>query len=214
MRVTLFGATGRVGQRILAELSARSHETTIALRDPTANGAPGHIGNVVRADVTDADSIATAAAGTAAVISAVGGAAAGDPAVVERAAHALLEGVERAGVERLLVVGGAGSLLTPTGERLIDTADFPEAWKPGSRAQSDALEVYGAYDGPVVWTYLSPQHLFRPGERTGTYVVGDDSVMLNQAGESTISMEDFAVAMVDELEQQRFPRRRFTVGSL
>jgi hypothetical protein len=170
---------------------------------------------VATGDVADAGSVAAAVAGHDAVISAVGGPppAAGTPPLVVRAADALLAALPRAGVDRLLVVGGAGSLLTPEGVRLIDRPEFPAAWRPAADAQVQALARYrAAADTPVVWSYLSPADVIEPGERTGDYVLGEDHAVLDAAGHGRISAEDYAAALIDELESPAHPRRRFTVG--
>jgi putative NADH-flavin reductase len=211
MKIALFGATGMIGSRVLAEARARGHEVTAVVRDPAR--APEAATAVAVGDVRDADSVASAVAGHDAVVSAVGGAAAdGEEPLVLRAAAAMLDALPRAGVERLLVVGGAGSLLTPQGLRLIDRPEFPSAWRPASDAQVQALGRYRAADTAVVWSYLSPADVIEPGERTGDYVLGEDHAVFDAAGESRISAEDYAAALVDELESPAHLRRRFTVG--
>jgi uncharacterized protein len=206
MRIALFGATGMIGLRVLAEAQGRGHRVTAVVRDAARvpDGADGH----AVADVTDAPSVAAAVAGHDAVISAVGGGG----GVVVAAAPALLDGLARAGVGRLLVVGGAGSLLNAEGVRLIDRPEFPEAWRPAASAQVTALACYRASGGPVAWSYLSPADVIEPGERTGAYVLGADHAVFDAAGASRISAEDYAVALVDELEEPVHAGRRFTVG--
>ena len=99
-------------------------------------------------------------------------------------ARALLGGLARAGVHRLVVVGGAGSLEVAPGLRNVDRPDFPDAHKPDALAQADGLEVYRAADGPVDWTYLSPPALLEPGERTGSYRTGSDQLLVDEEGNS------------------------------
>jgi uncharacterized protein len=205
MRIALFGATGMIGSRVLAEAQGRGHRVTAVVRD--AARAPEDADGHAVADVTDAPQVAAAVAGHDAVISAVGGGG-----VVVAAAPALLDGLARAGVTRLLVVGGAGSLLNAEGVRLIDRPEFPEAWRPAASAQVTALACYRASGGPVAWSYLSPADVIEPGERTGAYVLGEDHAVFDAAGESRISAEDYAVALVDELEEPVHAGRRFTVG--
>jgi putative NADH-flavin reductase len=108
------------------------------------------------------------------------------------------------------MVGGAGSLEVAPGLQLVDTPDFPAAWKSNALAAREALQIFRAAD--VDWTYVSPAAIIRPGERTGAFRVGTDQLLTNEKGESIISVEDFAVAILDEIETPRFVRRRFTVA--
>ncbi|HLZ57791.1 MAG TPA: NAD(P)H-binding protein, partial [Ktedonosporobacter sp.] len=109
-----------------------------------------------------------------------------------------------------IVVGGAGSLEVAPGLHLVDTPDFPAAWKPTALAHRDALEVYRKAN--LDWTYVSPAALIAPGERTGTYRTGTDKLLTDEKGESRISAEDYAIAILDEVEHPHFIRRRFTVA--
>jgi uncharacterized protein len=194
MKLIVFGATGVLGTRLVAEASARGHSVTEASR---SSGV----------DATDAAAVAAAAAGHDAALSAV--TQHSSPGVLVDVARALLAGLGDVG--RLVVAGGAGSLLVD-GVRLVDTPDFHEEWKPEALAQADALEVYRAYEGPVEWSYVSPGALLAPGERMGTYRTGGDELLVASDGRSHISMEDFAVAMVDEAESLRHPRARWTAS--
>lgn len=210
MKVALFGSTGQIGSRVLNEATDRGHQVTAIVRDPAK--APARAANVVTGEVTSAQSVADTVAGHDAVISAVGGVPEGQEPIVVQAARALLAGLPEAGVDRLLVVGGAGSLLAPNGARLIDQPDFPEHVKPFSMAQVDALEIYRADAAGLRWTFLSPADDIEPGERTGHFVLGEDEAVYDASGRSHISMEDYAVALVDELETPRHIGRRFTLG--
>ena len=127
------------------------------------------------------------------------------------AAHALMEGLRKAGTRRLLVVGGAGSLEVAPGKLLMDTPEFPAAWKSLAKSAADALAVYRR-EKVLEWTYLSPAGFIEPGDRTGKYRTGDDTLVTDGQGKSFISMEDYAVAVVDELEKPRHVRKRFTVA--
>ena len=195
MKLVIFGAAGTIGSRIAAEAEARDHEVT-RLRSADA-------------DVTDPAAVADAVAGHDAIVSAVGSFA--DLGLLTRAARALLQGAGDAGVTRLLVVGGAGSLEVAPGQRLVDTPEFPEEWKPSALAHADALEVYRA-DTSLDWTYVSPAALIEPGERTGAYRIGGEQLLVDEDGDSRISAEDYAIAIVDELEHPTHVRRRITVA--
>src|SRR4051812_2749333 len=183
MKITLFGPTGMVGSRIAAELRQRGHDVTGVSRSTGA-------------DVTDPASVAAAASGADAVISAVS-ARGGDYTLVD-VARSLTEGVRRAGVRRLLIVGGAGSLEAAPGVRLVDTPDFHDEWKPEALAPPDALDFYRGVDA-LDWTYVSPAAYIHPGERTGHYRLGADQVLVDDDGNSEITAEDYAIAIADLL---------------
>lgn len=202
MTVALIGATGHVGSRLLAELVARGHKVTAIVRNPEKVPAlPGV--TAVKGDVFDRDELASLLAGHEAVISAVHFSAS-DPAV-------LISAVKQSGVKRYLVVGGAGSLEVAPGVKLFDTPEFPAIYLDEARkggAFLDLLKQEPALD----WTFLSPSALIQPGERTGRFRLGADQLLVDAEGKSAISTEDFAVAMIDELEKPAHRRKRFTVG--
>jgi uncharacterized protein len=135
------------------------------------------------------------------------------PETLPAAARALLEGLSRAGVGRLIVLGGAGSLEVAPGVRVLDSPEFREEWRPDALAQAEALELYRSATTDVDWTYVSPAAVMVPGERTGAYRTGEDRLLVDESGDSRISMEDFAVALLDEAESAEHVRRRFTVAS-
>lgn len=213
MKVVVFGASGGIGWAITAELLARGHTVIAATR----SGAPieGLVVQSVTGDAANPASVARLAAGQDAVASAIGPRRGGheDPeASLLGAARGLAEGLRRAGVRRLVVVGGAGSLLVAPGQRLVDTPDFPSAAKPTALAHARALdEVYRGIDD-LDWTYLSPAAVIGPGERTGEFRIGGDELLTDESGQSRISIPDFAIAFVDELEQSDSFGRRITVA--
>jgi uncharacterized protein len=204
MKLIVFGATGLLGTRLVSEAVRRGHDVTTVSRDASRAD--------VSADATDPDSVAAVAGGHDVAVSAVTQHEA--PQMLVDAARGLLEGLARAGVPRLISVGGAGSLEVAPGERLVDTPDFHEEWKPEALAASEALEVFRAAgdDAPVEWSFVSPGALLAPGERTGRYRLGGDELLVAEDGRSHISMEDFAVAILDEVESPRHPRQRFTAA--
>jgi len=208
MNVSLYGATGNAGARILKELLARGHQVTAIVRDPVK--LPPQPGLTVRkGDLSDVAQIAEALRGTEAVISAYGPGL-NSPGDLVGATERLVNGLKQAGVERLLMVGGAGSLEVAPGVQLIDSGYLPDEWKPIALAHRDALAILKASN--LDWTSLCPAGYFEPGQRTGVFRLGKDNLVANEKGESRISMEDYAIAMVDELVRHAHPRQRFSVG--
>jgi putative NADH-flavin reductase len=209
MKILVIGANGNIGQRVVAEATARGHDVTSAMRDPGKVADQARV-PAVAADVDDPPSIASAAAGHDAVVSAVGPTG-DDLEVLTRAARVLLAKLPEAGVSRVVVVGGAGSLEVGPGVRLLDTPQFPTGLKPLGLAHAEALEIYRREGGTLDWTYLSPPPFVGPGERTGRHRTGTDSLIADPSG-GYMSMEDLAAAIADELEDPRFVRQRFTIG--
>jgi uncharacterized protein len=202
MRIAVYGATGMIGSRVLAEALSRGHEVTGVTR--SGGDLPG--GAVaVRGDAGDAVLTKRVASEADVVVSAIGPSRTGDDPR-EFLAH-LSNLAETLGDTRLIVVGGAGSLVVD-GARLVDAPDFPELYRTEALVVAEALDyVRGLGDG-VDWTFFSPPPMIQPGERTGTYQVGTDSPV----GDS-VSAEDFAVALIDEVEKPAHRRTRFTVAN-
>lgn len=196
MKIVLFGATGMVGSRIARELKQRGHEVTTATRSTGA-------------DVTDPAAVASVAAGADVLISAVS--ARGVDYTLADVARSLIEGARRADVRRLVVVGGAGSLEVAPGVRLVDTPEFKEEWKPEALQHAEALEVYRGI-GDLDWTFVSPAAYIHPGDRTGSYRLGGDQLLVDENGKSEISAEDYAIAIADLLEQNGHARERVSVA--
>jgi uncharacterized protein len=213
MKLALFGASGTIGQRILREALRRGHTVTAIVRDPSRLTEQSPNLRATSGNILDPESVAASVAGHDAVLSAFG--PSGGNSGVERvpeAARSLVAGLKRAGVKRLVVVGGAGSLEVAPGIKLQDTPQFPAAVKPIAQAHTDALEVYRQEGSDLDWTYLSPAAVIEPGERTGKFRLGGDEFMTDAEGRSRISAEDYAIALLDEVEQPRHIRRRFTVA--
>lgn len=215
MRVVLYGATGMIGSRILKELLARGHSVTAVVRDPSKLQPQDSL-KIEKGDITDADSIAKLAWGADVVVSAYAPPVAGngpDPAKVHQlveATRALIAGARGAGSPRIIMVGGAGSLEVSPGLQIVDSPSFPEPYKPIALAHRDAF--YLLRDCDLNWTYFSPAMTIQPGERTGKFRLGHNALISDQKGNSTISAEDYAMALVDEVEQGRHTRQRFTIG--
>jgi putative NADH-flavin reductase len=215
MKIVLFGATGNVGRRIAAEALSRGHSAVGVVRDPDAVQPPDGRMTLVRGDATDPKSVAAVTRGSDAVVSAISPRpnARGLPAPSLVAnVRALIEGLRAAGVKRVLFVGGAGSLEVAPGQQLLDQPDFPEVYRAESRAGREALAVWRAEANGLEWTYLSPAAEIGPGERTGAYRTTDDRLLTDASGKSFITYEDYAVAVLDELERPRHVGRRFGVA--
>jgi len=128
-----------------------------------------------------------------------------------RGTRAILDAMKRAGVARILAVGGAGTLIVAGGGRNMDQPDFPKKWEGGAKSTAEVKEMLKAEPG-IEWTFLSPSHMLEPGERTGKFRLGLDDMLIGEDGKSRISLADYAVAMIDELERPAHSGRRFTVG--
>ena len=202
MKIALIGATGNVGTRVAAEALSRGHQVTGISRHPEKL-APKPGLTAARGDAAEPDAMAKVLAGHDIVVSSTRFLGS-DP-------RRLVAAVKKSGVKRLLVVGGAGSLEAAPGRALVDSPDFPAAYKPEASAGRDFLGVLRG-EKDLDWTFLSPSALFGPGERTGKFRIGGDALLVGADGRSRVSMEDYAIALVDELEAPRHSRRRFTVG--
>ena len=201
-KIAIIGATGRAGSQLLEEALRRGHSVTAIARDTSKIGARAGVVSK-NVDVLNAAVLQDAVAGHDVVISAA------HFATVP--ASALIGPVKQAGVKRLLVVGGAGSLLLPDGTRVIDSAGFPAEYKAEASAGAAFLEAL-RQEKELDWTFLSPSALFVEGERTGKFRVGKDDLLVSAEGQSSISFADYAIALFDEVETPKHSRQRFTVG--
>lgn len=214
MRIAIYGATGMIGQRVTREALARGHSVIAIVRNVSRFDLRHPNLDVKEGDVLDATDIAAKVVGCDAVVNATRQFYADAPAAVGQtfvdAAHALIDGMKQAGGTRLVVVGGAGSLEIEPGKLLMDSEEFPQAHLSVARSLRDALAVYQTAD--MDWSFFSPAPRIAPGERTGRYRTGTDRIVEDENGQSRISAEDYAMALVDELEQPRFLRQRFTAA--
>ena len=208
MNVVLFGATGKSGSRILRELSERGHQVTAVARD--ISKLNGEAAKVAQDDLENVQQTAEIIRGADAVISAYAPPADDTDALIS-VTERQLQALRLAGVKRLLVVGGAGGLEVAPGVSLIDSGHLPEAWLPIATSHVKALGVLQQSED-VDWTYVAPAAYFEPGTRTGRFRTGSNELISSATGESRISMEDYAIAMVDELERGAHPRQRISVG--
>lgn len=201
-KIAIIGATGRAGSQLLEEALRRGHSVTAIARDTSKIGQ--RAGVVAKnVDALDTEALQAAVVGHDVVISAAH--------FATLPASAVVGPVQKAGVKRLLVVGGAGSLLLPDGTRVIDSEGFPLAYKAEASAGAEFLENL-RQEKELDWTFVSPSAEFVEGERTGTFRIGKDDLLVSSEGRSWITFADYAIAMLDEVEAPKHSRQRFAVG--
>ncbi len=212
MKVALIGATGYVGSRMMIEALRRGHEVTAIARHPERLPPVPQLSPVC-ADVFERDVIARLVAGHDAVIDAFhpgwGSVASGERQL--SGAQTIIAAVKQAGVARLLVVGSAGTLEIAPRLDLQDTAEYPNEMKASARAARAVLRQLRSEE-ELQWTVLTPPAILEPGERTGSFRLDDDQLITDDEGRSKVSLEDYAVALIDELENPQHVGRRFTIG--
>ena len=212
MKIALIGATGFVGSAILQEALQRGHEVTAIVRNPE-KVTPHPKLRPNKADVQKEDEVTRSVAGHDAVISAFNPGWS-NPDIYNqqvKGTRAIIDGVKKAGVKRLLFVGGAGSLEVKPGVQSVDLPEFPAEYKQGALATREALNLLRR-EPTLDWSFLSPSADLFPGQRTGKFRLGTDQLLADAQGKSRISVEDYAMAMIDEVEKPKHIRRRFTVG--
>ncbi|MNY12307.1 NmrA-like family protein [compost metagenome] len=201
-KIAIIGATGRAGSQLLEEALRRGHSVTAISRDTSKIDLREDVLSKA-VDALDAAALQAAIAGHDVVISAAH--------FATLPASAVVGPVKKAGVKRLLVVGGAGSLLLPDGTRVIDSEGFPEAYKAEASAGAEFLANLRE-ERDLDWTFLSPSAEFVEGDRSGKFRLGQDDLLVSSAGRSWITFADYAIAMLDEVEAPKHSRQRFTVG--
>jgi uncharacterized protein len=209
MKLIMFGPTGTIGSRILNEVLQRGHTLTAITRDPARFSVSHKNLTVVAGNALDPASVATLAKGHDAVLSAMGPGGSSAETIVQ-AAQALTDGLSQAGIRRLIVVGGAGTLDVAPGVRLMDSPNFVEEYRPLAVAHLQAYNLYKASN--LNWSFVCPAGEIAPSDRTGNFQVGADRLLTNEQGESRISAEDYAIAFMDEVEQSKYLHHRMTVA--
>ena len=212
MKIALIGATGFVGSAILKEALDRGHEVTAIVRHPEKLTTHPKL-RAEKGDVYHENEVARLVAGHDAVISAFNPGWT-NPDIYDlqvKGTKTIIAGVKKAGIKRLLFVGGAGSLEVKPGVQSVDLPEFPKDWKQGALATREALNLLRQEPG-LDWSFLSPSADLSPGQRTGKFRLGKDQLLKDANGQSRISTQDYAVAMLDEVEKPSHVRQRFTVG--
>jgi uncharacterized protein len=212
--IVLIGASGFVGSAILKEALDRGHKVTAVVRHPEKITTVHKNLKVKEGDVSLSDTVTDLFKGADAVISAYNPGWQ-NPAIAEETTKVyryILDGVRQAGIDRFLVVGGAGSLFISHGIRLMDAGVMPESILPAVRALADIYLIDLMTEKSIDWVFFSPAGNLEPGLRTGKFRLGKDELIVNEKGESKISVQDYAVAMIDELEKPAHHRERFTIG--
>lgn len=213
-KIVIIGATSYVGSAILKEALGRGHQVKAIVRDPSKLTLIHPHLKVVGGSVTDTDFLSRELAKSDAVISAFNPGWS-NPNIYEETLEgygSILCAVRNSGVHRFLMVGGAGSLLVAPGRQLMDEPDVPKKLLPGIRGMAKVYTDLLLPEKSVDWVFLSPAANMAPGERTGKFRLGKDELIVDESGDSNISVEDFAVAMIDELEQEKHHQERFTLG--
>jgi putative NADH-flavin reductase len=212
MNVVLIGASGMIGSRVLKELVSRGHKVIAVVRDPSKVAAGPGV-TVVKGDVNDVAALTGILNGVDAVVLSYSPPPGNEQQVIP-ATQSLFTSMKRAGVKRVIVVGGAASLFVAPGVTLLNSGHLPEQWKAIATAHRDLLDHLRSTNtgAGLDWAYFSPAGFIQPGERTGKFRLGKDDLVVDRKGESRISAEDYAIALVDELERPQHVRERFTIG--
>ncbi|MBB1418855.1 NAD(P)-dependent oxidoreductase [Pseudoalteromonas sp. SG44-1] len=208
MNITILGATGWIGSHIMAQAKANGHNVTAVVRDAdkVTDGTA-----VEEFDLQSQNDIAEVLTNADVVIASIGGRAAGNHELVAQTAKRLLTALSGSST-RLLWVGGAGSLEVASGVTLVSSPDFPAEYKDEALAQGEALSVFKATNTTTQWTFVSPAAVIYPGASEGPYRIGGDAFFTNEQGESKISVTDYAIAMLDEVQNAAHINQRMSVA--
>ncbi|MDR0196343.1 MAG: NAD(P)-dependent oxidoreductase [Myroides sp.] len=212
--IVLIGASGFVGSAILQEALNRGINVTAVVRNPESIKITHNQLTVVKADISSIEEVAKISQGKDAVISAYNPGWT-NPDIYDLTLQVypnIVEGVKRAGLERLLIVGGAGTLFVAPGVRVVDSGVIPQEIMGGVKSLGEFYLNTLTQEHGLDWVFFSPAGTLEPGVRTGVYRLGKDDLIINEQGESKISVEDYAKAMIDELETPKHHKERFTIG--
>ena len=212
MKIALIGASGFIGSALREEALDRGHQVTALVSHPKKLNATATNLSVKQVDVQDTAQLTQTLSGADVVISAFSGHAQDDiRGYYVQGVKSIIAAAKAADVPRLVIVGGAGSLRVAADTRLIDTPAFPEEYKPTALGAQDALALLQA-ESALNWTMLSPAAEIFPGERTGQFRLGLDDLLMDDQGNSRISVQDYAVALLDEVDHPQHERQRFTLA--
>ena len=213
-KIVLIGASGFIGSAILKEALDRGHRITAVVRRPERI-TTSHSNLIIKqGDVSSVSTVTEVCKGADAVISAYNPGWTNPKIAADtlRIYPIILEGVRQSGVKRILITGGAGSLFVSPGIRMMDAGLLPESYLPAIKALASVYLDLLTKEREIDWVFFSPAQNIAPGKRTGKFRLGKDDMIVDQKGESNISVEDYAMAMLDELERPAHHRERFTVG--
>jgi len=213
MKILLIGATGNIGQRILKEALDRGYEVTAAQRHPEILKVRHDHLVVIKGDLLNAAELPSLLSGYDLIISAISAAGRSTPEEFKKANENLVAALTKRPDQRLIIVGGAGNTEIAPGVRVVHSPimdSLPEEWKPDILAHAYILDLYKA--SQLNWTYFSPAKDVEPGERTGKYRLGTTNMIIDGKGDSKISMEDYAAALVDEIENKQFLKQQMSIG--
>jgi putative NADH-flavin reductase len=211
MKIAVFGASGRIGSRIVQEALNRGHDVTAIVRHPQDYTLIHDHLKVAKGDLFDRQDVETGAFDQDAVVCAYSNTRGAPASTIAELPIPLIKGLKQAHIKRLIVVGGAGSLEVAPGVQLVDTPNFPTEYKSTALAHRDALKLY-QNEKELDWTYISPAAEIAPGERTGKFRLGSTQLLSDTTGKSFITMEDYAIAVVDEIENPMHIREQMTVA--
>lgn len=212
--VVLIGASGFVGNAILNELLSRGHKVTAVVRNPEKINVSNSNLEIAKADIADTNAMVGICKGKEAIISAYNPGWT-NPDIYEETLRnypLILEAAKRSGAKRLLCVGGAGTLFCAPGLRVVDSGAIPDAIMGGVKSLGEFYLNTLMNEKDIDWIFFSPAGTLEPGKRTGKFRLGKDNLIIDENGISHISVEDYAVAMVDELENPKHHCERFTIG--
>lgn len=213
-KVALIGASGFIGSQLVKELLSRGYQVTAIVRSADKIKNDDKNLKVVSADVFDTDKLAEVLKNNDAVISAYNPGWT-NPNIYDdtiKGYQSIIEAVKKAGIKRLQAVGGAGSLLVAPGKTVVDSGAIPDEILPGVKALALVLKDQFLPEKELDWVFFSPAGTIEPGERTGKYRLGLDNLITDDQGNSKISVQDYAKAMIDELENPKHHQQRFTIG--
>lgn len=212
--IALIGASGFVGSAILREALTRGFRVKALVRNVSKVKAEDEHLEVIEIDILDEDKLAIVLKGVDIVVSAYNPGWSNPDIYAEtlKGYKSIIAAAKKAGIKRLLTVGGAGSLFVSPDKTIIDAGEIPENILPGVKALSEVLKNYLIPEKNIDWIFLSPAATLKPGMRTGKYRLGKDNLIIDEKGESEISVQDYAKAMIDEVENPQHHYQRFTIG--